>query len=534
MVERWGEARLSATNEHLLTTFVRLHEALLKVDLTLDVPEVTAAATVRAEVAVQLADYVMPRILAADAPLLAVVGGSTGAGKSTLVNSIVGAAVTEAGVLRPTTRSPVLVHNPDDAEWFVQARILPDFRRTDRSSADPGLLQLVASPNVPQGIAVLDAPDVDSLEERNRVLAAQLLDAADMWLFVTSAARYADQVPWGYLRRAAERKAAVAIILDRTPEGAVAEVAAHLSRMLVARGLKDSPLFTVPEGGLDEEGLLPQDSIEQIQVWLEQLAANDQAKTAVVRQTLAGTVRSVAERTYSVADACQRAEEVSDGLRTSLVETYAGAIDEVDRVASSGRLVDGLPASDWRTALDRSEQALAAVIADDAERAATSAVLRWNATDAGRTLVSGRPELAAASLDIAARSARVVARWQQSARQLVAGQHALSDDSSLGVEELGAALQIVTLSGSGERDRGTLSGWAREVLATAFAADMQERLVSRSRNELLRQTEDVLTDEAQRFEALVGPSGAHRADAEALRELARHIDDLRLRNEDWL
>ena len=525
---------MSATNEHLLTTLVRLHEALSKVDLSLQATEVIEASTVRDEVAVQLADYVMPRILAADAPLLAVVGGSTGAGKSTLVNSIVGASVTEAGVLRPTTRSPVLVHNPDDAEWFVNARILPDFRRTGSASADPGLLQLVSSPNVPKGIAVLDAPDVDSLEERNRTLAAQLLDAADMWLFVTSAARYADQVPWGYLRRAAERKAAVAIILDRTPAAAVSEVAAHLSRMLVARGLKDSPLFTVPESDIDADGLLPQESIEQIQVWLEQLAANDQAKTAVVRQTLAGTVRSVAERTYTVADACERAEEVCDGLRASLVETYAAAIDEVDRGAASGRLVVGLPGSDWRAALARAEQALVAVIADHGERAAAAAALRWHATDPGRALVKGRPEMSAASPDISARANRVVSLWRESVRGIVAGQPVTGDDSSAGVEELGAALQILTLTGGREGEAGTASAWARALFVASFTPDIQQRLVGRSCNELLRQTEDVFTDEAQRFEALVGASGAHRADAESLRELARHIDDLRLRNEDWL
>ena len=38
----------------------------------------------------QLEDYVIPRVMTLDAPLLAVVGGSTGAGKSTLVNSLVG------------------------------------------------------------------------------------------------------------------------------------------------------------------------------------------------------------------------------------------------------------------------------------------------------------------------------------------------------------------------------------------------------------------------------------------------------------
>lgn len=525
---------MSATNENLLTTFVRLHEALLAVDLTLDEPDVVAAATMRDETVVQLADYVMPRILAADAPLLAVVGGSTGAGKSTLVNSIVGSPVTEAGVLRPTTRSPVLVYNPADAHWFTEARVLPDFKRTDRASADPGCLQLVASANVPAGIAVLDAPDVDSLEERNRTLAAQLLDAADMWLFVTSAARYADQVPWSYLRRAAERKAAVAIILDRTAAGAVGEVASHLSRMLISRGLKDSPLFTVPEGGLDDQGLLPQESIEQIQVWLESLAANEAAKVAVVRQTLAGTVRSVAERTYTVADACDRAEVVADGLRSSLVEIYSAAIDDVDEVAESGRLVHDLPAEDWALAGLQATDALVAVLGDHGERAAGSTVSRWGESDAGRTLIASRLHLARASADINARSRRAAAIWHNVIQELLANQRADFEDSSAGLEELTAALQVVTLNGGREGLTGTAVGRSSTVLASAFAGDVRDGLVQRSRDELLRQTEDVFTDEARRFEAVVGASGTHHAQAESLRTIARQIDDLRLRNEDWL
>ena len=205
----------------------------------------------------QLEDYVIPRLMTIDAPLLAVVGGSTGAGKSTLVNSLVGRRVTEPGVLRPTTRSPVLVHHPDDAEWFGQDRLLPDLERVTHSTNDPDALQLVASDTVPAGLAILDAPDVDSVEERNRTLAAQLLAAADLWLFVTSAARYADQVPWDFLRQAAERSTAVAIVLDRTPADAVQTVSTHLARMLASRGLKDSPLFIVTEGPVDDDGLLP-------------------------------------------------------------------------------------------------------------------------------------------------------------------------------------------------------------------------------------------------------------------------------------
>ena len=55
--------------------------------------------------------------------------GQNGAGKSTLVNSLLGAPVSRSGVLRPTTRAPVLVHHPLDAHWFRGERILPGMAR---------------------------------------------------------------------------------------------------------------------------------------------------------------------------------------------------------------------------------------------------------------------------------------------------------------------------------------------------------------------------------------------------------------------
>ena len=177
---------------------------------------------------------------------------------------MVGHIVPQPGVLCTTTRSPVLVHHPDHAAWFGQDRLLPDLERVSHVTSDPEAIQLVASEAVPAGLAILDAPDVDSVVARNRELAAQLLAAADLWLFVTSAARYADEVPWGFLRQAADRSAAVAIVLDRTAEDAVHDVSTHLGRMLASRGLKDSPLFVVREGPVDEDGLLPSDHVTEI------------------------------------------------------------------------------------------------------------------------------------------------------------------------------------------------------------------------------------------------------------------------------
>jgi predicted GTPase len=288
----------------MVAALVRLRAALQSAALPLELPGVAEDRIARAEMVNQLEDYVIPRIVTLEAPLLAVVGGSTGAGKSTLVNSLVGSVVTESGVLRPTTRSPVLVHNPADADWFGADRLLPELERVHHSTHDPHALQLVPLDVVPQGLAILDAPDVDSVEESNRRLAKQLLAAADLWLFVTSAARYADQVPWEFLREAAERSAAVAIVLDRTPADAVDTVASHLARMLAARGLKDSPLFVINEVTLNDDGLIAPRYVSEIRGWLAQLGGDAEARAEMVKQTLEGAVRSLTRRAHTVADAC--------------------------------------------------------------------------------------------------------------------------------------------------------------------------------------------------------------------------------------
>src|SRR5690554_2197349 len=177
-----------------------LERRLEETTLPLDLPGVPDARSRLAALRAQLADYVLPRAEQLDAPLLAVVGGSTGAGKSTLVNALVGQEVTRASAIRPTTRRPVLVHHPDDASWFTGDRVLPGLARVhgtgpgERSSEEADItdLSLVPVASVPRGLALLDAPDIDSVVSANRRLATQLLAAADLWIFVTTAARYAD------------------------------------------------------------------------------------------------------------------------------------------------------------------------------------------------------------------------------------------------------------------------------------------------------------------------------------------------------
>lgn len=557
----------------MLTTLVRLHAALSGTRLPLELPEVGAARTLRAEIVSQLEDYVLPRMIQIDAPLLTVVGGSTGAGKSTLVNSIVGESVTAAGVLRPTTRSPVLVHNPADAQWFDRSRILPDFQRTTRASADPGALQLVASVHVPEGLAILDAPDIDSVEQQNRELAAQLLAAADMWLFVTSAARYADQVPWDFLRKAAERSAAVAVVLDRTSPSAVAEVSSHLSRMLNARGLRDSPLFRVPETELDEHGLLPPDAVEQIQTWLEGLAADTDARAGVVRQTLGGAIRTIARRTHTIADACAEQQQATVQLRNDVAHCYETALGKIDDASADGTLLRGEVLSRWQEfvgtgellktleskvswARDRItkalkgepksaakvsvavESGLQTLILEHAEAAAEHADAAWRATTTGRELLAAADtDLSRASRTLRAATERMVRDWQGAVLDMVrtegADKRATARFLAYGVNGLSVSLMVVVFASTGGvtgAEVGIAGGSAvlgQKVLEAVFGDQAVRRLAANARKDLRRRVDVLIGAEQARYVDLLDNLGIGPGKADDLRALARQVDDLR-------
>src|SRR3712207_858873 len=244
-----------------------LRDELRRHPLALEVPGADETRRVRAQLAEQIDDYLLPRLRQMDAPLLMVVGGSTGAGKSTLVNSLVGAPVSASGVLRPTTRAPVLVCRPDDVHWFEGDRILPGLPRTVGPGTVTSGLHVMPHRALPPGLALLDSPDIDSVVEANRTLASQLLAAADAWLFVTTAARYADAVPWDMLHAARDRGTTLSLVLNRVPNGADAEIAPHLTSMLEERGLPGTQLLVVPEAAL-EDGRLPVAALAPVRNWL--------------------------------------------------------------------------------------------------------------------------------------------------------------------------------------------------------------------------------------------------------------------------
>lgn len=518
----------------------------------------------------QLDDYLLPRLRSRKAPLLVVVGGSTGAGKSTLVNSILGERVTQPGVLRPTTKAPVLVHHALDARWFSTDRVLPGLARlTVSGSAAPGgapelsrTLRLVASDALPKGLALLDAPDIDSVDTANRELAAQLLGAADLWLFVTTAARYADAVPWDLLQQASARKAQVAMVLDRVDPGAEA-TADDLRDMMVEQGLADSPLFVIPEAELTD-GMLPEEGVAEVSRWLTGLGGDADARQRVIAATRDGVVESLVLRAGDLADAADEQRAADTRLRHVVDRAYADALAQVEAATSDGALLRGEVLARWQdfvgtgeffraveegigrfrdavtgffrgkpTEGPQVEQAIAhgleSVVLDAAEEAAERSYQAWRGDAAGAALLEGL-ELSRTPAALRAEVGGQIRGWQSDVLELVREQGAAKRGTaralSFGLNGLGVALMIFVFASTGGLtgiEVGIAGGsavLAQRLLEAVFGEDAVRRLAVQARDRLRARIKAVMDGQAARYTAQLDALGSAESGGAGLRAAA--------------
>jgi hypothetical protein len=169
-------------------------------------------------VATQEADVVRSRAEArlgypADTYILALVGG-TGVGKSSLLNALAGEAVSPASARRPTT---------DTAVAWVPHDALPDLDTLlgwlavgeVREHADGAI----------SGVAVLDLPDIDSLDPTHRDRVEALLPKVDAVVWVTDPEKYHDALLHDdFLRRWIPRLDRQAIVINKADRLTAAEI----------------------------------------------------------------------------------------------------------------------------------------------------------------------------------------------------------------------------------------------------------------------------------------------------------------------
>lgn len=141
--------------------------------------------------------------------LWVVLVGGTGTGKSTIFNAICGQGLSATGVERPKTLGPIVCAHRQapvqDDFPFESVAVRSHSAEGEISSPRPGapgdLLIIEHSREDLAHLAIVDTPDLDSLEVRNRAIVEDLYLLADAVVFVTSQEKYADEVPFQFLQR---------------------------------------------------------------------------------------------------------------------------------------------------------------------------------------------------------------------------------------------------------------------------------------------------------------------------------------------
>ncbi len=561
-------ARITPDASHLVTLVEHIDTVLDRVAL-LDPPSVAAGRRIR-QLSDQLGSHVRPRARSLEAPLLVMLLGPTGAGKSSLFNALVGRAASRTGVLRPTTRELVALVRPEDRDSL-----------TGPGGPLAGLgadqLRLLVDETAPEGVILVDAPDVDSVEHANRELTDRLVEAADLAVFVTTATRYADRVPWEVLGRVRERGLPLTAVVNRMPPGDEARtiILEDLRRLFEEGGLGggDQPLelVSVAEGSLDPamEGLAA-DAIQPLRDRIDALAADRDSRLTLAARALGGALAGLEPQLRTIADDLEHGAIDADRLRRLATDAYERELGGLRDDLSRGTFLRAEALRQWQefvgadeltrmfaTGIGRVRGALSSFIrgrqeapvaevrdqtlddlvalarvrlAEGARRTATA----WAEEPAASRALESHPEAWTVSDDVEGRLGERLRAWvdtiAEDVRTTGGGKRTLARGASVGVNAAGIGVMLATFSHTGgltgaEVGIAAATGFLNQKLLSAlFGEAAMVEMIQRARQRLVDLLGDTFRDEVARFDALTSDPAVLRGLAEELRALA---DELR-------
>jgi hypothetical protein len=530
---------------------IDLREQIDSFRFVLDEPGVEEARAAQLELRNQLDDYVLPRVRGSGAPLLVVLGGSTGAGKSTLVNTFVGSRVSATGVLRPTTSSPILVCHPDHFDYFLSTDVIPGMGRVPGPAPDAiagDQLVIIASDALPEGLALLDSPDFDSVFEDHYEFATKLMDAADLWLCVTTAARYADAQVWEMLQRAREHGATIGTVLSRVPDGAGSEVVDHFAEMLAAHGVGEARRFSIPETRI-EGSRLPEKCVEGIREWLLGMSEDRDRRSGVIDATLTGVLDSLRTRVPQLAKQVEMQVELRISLSQDVEAAYATALAELDEATRNGSLLRGEVLARWqdfagtgdlvralhvrrgshaskgtnrrrrtptrvRSLKGALRSGLESLILAGAEHGAESVIRRWRNNPASKGILDGQAAvLGHVSPELSRRVTRAVSSWQDHVLQLIRTEGVTKRSVAKLVsfdEEALSLVLMIGLLGYGTSDVAVEEGTSavpQRLLKALFGAESLRGMGAKARADLRSRIGMLFDEEAIRFGQVLDAAG---------------------------
>jgi energy-coupling factor transporter ATP-binding protein EcfA2 len=535
----------------------------------------SASANARAtQLTDHLRGHVRVRANSLDAPLIVLVLGPTGAGKSTLFNTLAGRAASATGVLRPTTRLAVVLMHPGDRAALLDGALA-------RVGADR--LQLVEDDAIAPGVALVDAPDIDSIEHTNRELADHLVESADLCLFVTTAIRYADRVPWTVLGRARERGLPLIGLVNRMPtdEADRRAILTDIERLFVDAGLIDTmasgrdariELVGVNEGDIElATESLRHAAIAPIAERIEQLRRDREARLELAARALAGSLAGLGQLLDTIADDCEHEAIDVDALLRTANHQYERELISLRDELGRGTFLREEALRHWQRfvgadqitrffsqGIGRVRGALAAILrpahAPVAEiRAATTedliAVARLHAAEAARrtstgwvedhavaTAIADDPGLWSTSIDFDDRLRARLDTWMDGIAADIEAtgrpKHLLAKGASIGVNVIGTGVVLGTFFHTGGltgAEVGVAAGTAflnQKLLSALFGEAAMAELIAHARNRLDEALAATFAEELARFERLVLGSGQLTGLAADLRQAAADTRNL--------
>jgi hypothetical protein len=507
-----------------------------------------------------LAGHILPRARSLDAPLLVLLLGPTGAGKSSLLNALAGFRASPSGVIRPTTRNLVVVARPEARSTLLAAG-------GPLVTLAGSRLEFVDSTAMPEGVALVDSPDVDSIEHANRELTDRLAEAADLGIFVTTATRYADRVPWEVLARARDRGLPLLVVVNRTSADATdrAAVLEDTARLLEEAGIQVEglQLISIEEGSLDPaiDGLTAA-AVAEVRARIDALGADRDARRALAERALAGSLAGLAPLVERVADDIEHEAIEADALRRAATHAFEGELkalreqlsggtflraealrqwqafvgaDEITRFFSTGigklrgtlsALIGRTPRAPGAEVREDTVADLIAVARSHAGEAARRTAGAWNEEPSTRDIVTDAPGLWSASPAFDAALRERLEGWISGIADDIAetgGQKRfLARGASVGVNAAGIAVMLATFAHTGgitgtEAGIVAATGFLNQKLLEAlFGEAALVEMIARARANLDDALGQTFADEQARYEQLV-PDGA------VLRDLAARL-----------
>ncbi|VEI12469.1 GTPase [Trueperella bialowiezensis] len=165
------------------------------------------------------------RSMASDVTIVAL-AGATGAGKSSLLNALVGREIARVSPIRPTTSDPIAVTNTNDSDVLDWLDIAQRHEVELRTSAP---------------MVLVDLPDIDSTSFAHRDTARRLTSIVDVVVWVLDPQKYADAVVHeDYLAGLAEHAETTIVVLnqaDRLDDETRTSVLADAQRLISEDGL---------------------------------------------------------------------------------------------------------------------------------------------------------------------------------------------------------------------------------------------------------------------------------------------------------